>query len=190
MLCFVLSSPASFLKASRAPDACFSQMKDASGPSRGSIVCSRCWDVYDYFELSVDLEPVCEDLPRGVEASSEGMTLASFNLEEGYYRISADSHSVLECDKEEACVGGDTVGQYCAPGYQGPCKCARICRSYASGAGYPLLKTAGAPNAKRTIKISGTETTPEMSALSFCIADASTRPCHKEYWGMVPAKYS
>lgn len=71
---------------------------------------------------------MCEDVPRGVDASSAGTTLFSFNLEKGYYRISPDSHNVLECYNEEACLGGDTVGQYCAPGYQGPGKCARIDR--------------------------------------------------------------
>lgn len=69
-----------------------------------------------------DYEPVCENLPEGVQAVSAGTTLATWNLKKGYYRISAESSNLIECSNKGACVGGDTVGDYCAPGYEGPCK--------------------------------------------------------------------
>ena len=85
------------------------------------FVCSRCSHIGNN-DLQED-EPACEDLPRGVKALSSGTTVSSFNLERGFFRISAESQSVLECYNEDACLGGGTVGEYCAPGYQGPCKC-------------------------------------------------------------------
>ncbi|CAM9513865.1 unnamed protein product, partial [Ectocarpus sp. 13 AM-2016] len=58
-------------------------------------------------------------------------TVATLNLEKGYYRISAySSGNILECFKEDACVGGNTVGEYCAPGYEGP-SCALCADPYA-----------------------------------------------------------
>lgn len=66
--------------------------------------------------------PVCADLPKGVNAASSGTTLSSLDLEKGYYRVSAESHVVVECLNEDACLGGRIAGQYCAPGYEGPCE--------------------------------------------------------------------
>lgn len=95
-------------------------------------MCSRCSSAWS-LDMGEEEEPVCEDLPTGVKALSSGTTVSNLYLEKGYYRVSAESRSIPECYNEDACVGGDTVGQYCAPGYQGPCKCERI------GALAPLL---------------------------------------------------
>lgn len=77
----------------------------------------------DYVEsINFGDEPVCADLPEGANALSEGTTVRTLNVEKGYYRISADSINILECYNKDACVGGDTVGEYCAPGYEGPCE--------------------------------------------------------------------
>lgn len=97
---------------------------------RSSDVCSRCgFNAYSE-EFSSDEEPVCEYLPKGVNALSSGTTVSTFHLQEGYYRVSAESRTILECYNEDACVGGDTAGQYCATGYEGPCTCTRTLAAY------------------------------------------------------------
>ena len=59
----------------------------------------------------------------GVDSKgSAGATLQTLDLEPGYYRTSETSRNVLECHREEACVGGSNASQYCAPGYQDACK--------------------------------------------------------------------
>lgn len=62
-------------------------------------------------------------VPVGVdESGNAGTTLQTLNLESGHYRTSADSENILECPREEACVGKDIAGEYCATGYQGACE--------------------------------------------------------------------
>lgn len=94
-----------------------------SSDARFEVVCSRCPD-FGSSNVSIDSEthPVCADLPEGVRALSSGATLSSFDLEEGYYRTSSESHVVIECFNEDACLGGRTAGEYCARGYEGPCE--------------------------------------------------------------------
>lgn len=94
-----------------------------SSDARFEAVCSRCPD-FNAADVSIDSEthPVCADLPRGVKALSSGTTLSTLDLEQGFYRVSAESHVVIECLNEDACSGGSTAGEYCARGYEGPCK--------------------------------------------------------------------
>lgn len=66
--------------------------------------------------------PVCEELMAGANASSSDTVVATLDLKEGYYRTSAESQEVLECYSEDACVGGLDAENYCADGYEGPCK--------------------------------------------------------------------
>lgn len=80
--------------------------------------------------------PVCKELPPGVEALSDGTTVASLALREGHYRTSKESHTIIECFNEKACKGGTDVDDYCATGYEGPCK--HAVGKYASGSRFPL----------------------------------------------------
>lgn len=94
-----------------------------SSEARFEVVCSRCPD-FAAADVSIDSEthPVCADLPKGVKALSSGTTLSTLDLEEGHYRVSAESHVVIECLNEDACLGGSAAGEYCARGYEGPCE--------------------------------------------------------------------
>lgn len=66
--------------------------------------------------------PLCALMPHGVDDSTDGVTLESLDLEEGFFRMSTTSHAVLECYQEEACRGGTEVTNYCSGGYEGPCE--------------------------------------------------------------------
>lgn len=101
-----------------------SQAED--GSCRFELACARCVAGCDDIPPSVVVTeskvPVCVDLMEGVRAASTGTTVATLDLEAGYYRTSAESQAVLECHLEDACVGGVDVENYCADGYQGPCE--------------------------------------------------------------------
>ena len=58
----------------------------------------------------------------GVNTGTAGTTLQTLELEPGYYRTSETSPNILECHREEACVGGSDASQYCASGYRDACK--------------------------------------------------------------------
>lgn len=66
--------------------------------------------------------PYCEAIPPGVDIGDSGLTLESFALEKGYFRVSNASSVVLKCYQEEACRGGSDARGYCGNGYEGPCK--------------------------------------------------------------------
>lgn len=92
-----------------------------------STVCDGCPDpckdcTYD----SPESVPRCITLEEaGVEnANSSGgvVTVEDLVIEEGYWRATATSTSVLECYNAAACLGGLGSGK-CADGYEGPCKC-------------------------------------------------------------------
>lgn len=55
-----------------------------------------------------------------------GKTLGTLELERGYYRTSETSLDILECHREEACVGGSNASRYCAAGYRDACKHRKI----------------------------------------------------------------
>lgn len=76
----------------------------------------------DLSNVMIDREtiPTCELIPEGVWPSST--TLLTFDIKEGYYRTSTESPIVLECYQPDACIGGTNSSNYCAIGYEGPCK--------------------------------------------------------------------
>lgn len=69
--------------------------------------------------------PICEELPEGANDTATGITLETMDLLPGFYRMSNKSTEILECYQDEACIGGDEAGHYCAEGYKGPCEWAR-----------------------------------------------------------------
>lgn len=124
MLCVTLIPPSSLCLNTLSLD--FQQDFEYGANSSGArfeMVCSRCPD-FSESGVSIDSEthPVCADLPKGVKALSSGTTLSTLDVEEGYYRVSAESHIVIECLNEDACSGGSIAGEYCARGYEGPCE--------------------------------------------------------------------
>ena len=90
-------------------------------------MCSRCTDPECEDRPDIDMDntkkPVCLVVPEGVNTTGiSGMTLETLDLMPGFFRTSNKSREVLECYREEACVGGSTAGRYCAEGYAGPCE--------------------------------------------------------------------
>ncbi|CAN0527792.1 unnamed protein product, partial [Laminaria digitata] len=77
----------------------------------------------------------CEDPPAGAIANSSGTTVATLSLEKGYFRTSNQSHEILKCFHQNACVGGTDTAKYCAPGYTGP-YCAVCDDGYTAGLAY------------------------------------------------------
>ena len=128
-----------------------------SAPASGSPVCDDCpGDEYSspgatscdrcnkFFYYSPDVGS-CVGCPEGTDCPTDGgSTLEDLALENGYWRISADSTDILECRMPDACAGSsnvtDAVGatgdadrrltaeggsasygdRYCSSGYTGP----------------------------------------------------------------------
>ena len=128
-----------------------------SAPASGSPVCDDCpGDEYSspgatscdrcnkFFYYSPDVGS-CVRCPEGTDCPTDGgSTLEDLALENGYWRISADSTDILECRMPDACAGSsnvtDAVGatgdadrrltaeggsasygdRYCSSGYTGP----------------------------------------------------------------------
>ena len=89
--------------------------------------------------------PVCDVVPEGVNITGNpGMTLETLNLMSGFYRTSNQSREVLECYREEDCIGGSTAGRYCAKGYAGPCEGFRLPNAYLTAVSYETFKFHGA----------------------------------------------
>ncbi|CAM9146371.1 unnamed protein product [Hapterophycus canaliculatus] len=118
----------------------------ADGSCRFDLACARCATGCDDVPPSVVVTeskvPVCAELMEGVKASSTGTTVATLELQAGYYRTSVESQAVLECYLEDACVGGIGVESYCADGYQGP-YCAVCAKGYAPGTAYICRECSG-----------------------------------------------
>lgn len=91
------------------------------------MVCNRCSSVPNsvpngVLDSSTWVLPVCEEQPTGTVVISNGTTLQTLTLDEGYYRDRATSLEILKCYRPEACKGGDDASNYCASGYEGACK--------------------------------------------------------------------
>lgn len=93
---------------------------------RFKLACAECLDSceVDLNNVIIDREtlPTCKPVPEGVSPPSTAITLQTFDIKEGYYRVSTDSATVLECYQMGACTGGVDPADYCAVGYTGPCK--------------------------------------------------------------------
>ena len=90
-------------------------------------MCSRCTDSQCDVPAGIAMDgttvPLCEVVPEGVNTTgNSGMTLETLDLMSGFYRTSNKSREVLECYREEACLGGSNADTYCAEGYAGPCE--------------------------------------------------------------------
>lgn len=96
--------------------------------SRYETVCRRCSTIENHLPDGVEVDnesmaPSCQELPIGTTWQSSGTTVSSLTLKEGYYRTSNASTSIVECYRQESCVGGDDPDKYCAAGYKGACEC-------------------------------------------------------------------
>ena len=118
-----------------------------SAPASGSPVCDDCpGDEYSspgatscdrcnkFFYYSPDVGS-CVRCPEGTDCPTDGgSTLEDLALENGYWRISADSTDILECRMPDACAGSSNADRrltaeggsasygdrYCSSGYTGP----------------------------------------------------------------------
>ncbi|CAN0364157.1 unnamed protein product [Ascophyllum nodosum] len=114
---------------------------------RWSVVCSLCTDPQCDALAGIDMDnatvPFCEMVPDGVDTTgNSGMTLETLNLMPGFYRTFNKSRDVLECYREEACMGGSNADTYCAEGYAGP-YCAVCDEGYDSGFQYSCHSCQG-----------------------------------------------
>ena len=90
-------------------------------------MCSLCTDPRCAAHTGIDMDdttvPFCEVVPGGVNTTGiSGMTLETLNLMPGFYRTSNKSREVLECHREDVCLGGSNADTYCAEGYAGLCE--------------------------------------------------------------------
>ncbi|CAM9175464.1 unnamed protein product, partial [Hapterophycus canaliculatus] len=61
---------------------------------------------------------VCFDCPDWNECLDFGFTLETLSIDEGYWRATNDSDSILACYNPDACSGGQTGSDsFCAVGY-------------------------------------------------------------------------
>ena len=116
---------------------------------RWDVVCSRCSDPQCDIPAGIDMDnttvPVCEVVPEGVNITRDsGMTLKTLDLMSGFYRTSYKSREVLECYREEACVGGSNASSYCAAGYAGPCEELYLPNACLTALGCVTFKFSGA----------------------------------------------
>eukprot|EP00903_Cladosiphon_okamuranus_P016944 g15619.t1 len=110
---------------------------EVSDTCRFDVVCARCGSTTCQETpgtvINSTLVPTCQPMMTGADSTSNaGATLQTLDLEPGYYRTSPTSRDVLECHREEACIGGNDASQYCAEGYQGA-YCAVCEEDYGSG---------------------------------------------------------
>lgn len=94
---------------------------------RFEVVCAGCAENCSETLVGVtvvdeDTVPSCALIPTGVVSTDSGATVESLVLEAGYYRVSKTSDDVVECHREESCLGGSDVDDYCETGYTGPCE--------------------------------------------------------------------
>ncbi|CAM9483258.1 unnamed protein product, partial [Ectocarpus fasciculatus] len=116
------------------------------GSCRFELACARCSADCDAIPSSVTMTdstiPACVELMAGTRASSSGTTVATLDLQEGYYRTSAESQVVVECFLTSACTGGTDPENYCADGYKGP-YCSVCADGYAPGTAYQCHECSG-----------------------------------------------
>lgn len=67
--------------------------------------------------------PICEEALKHTESSGGGVMLDTLHVNRGFWRATPMSRDILECYKQDACLGGLTdSSDFCATGYEGPCK--------------------------------------------------------------------
>ncbi|CAM9660999.1 unnamed protein product [Ascophyllum nodosum] len=123
------------------------EVENPDNNCRWGVVCSRCTDSKCDAPTGIDMDsftvPVCEVVPEGVNTTgNSGMTLETLSLMPGFYRTFSKSREILECYREEACMGGSNADRYCAEGYAGP-YCAACDEGYGSGFQYSCHSCQG-----------------------------------------------
>ncbi len=69
------------------------------------------------------LVPVCKEEMLHTTSPGGNVTLATLNIDPGYWRATQSSENILPCYYEDACLGGVTgAAGYCSEGYEGPCE--------------------------------------------------------------------
>lgn len=79
--------------------------------------CSKCAIAYG------TVTPTCEVPLEHTSADEDGLTFETLKIDEGYWRATTESVSILACYNADACAGGKTgADSFCSSGYQGPCE--------------------------------------------------------------------
>eukprot|EP00903_Cladosiphon_okamuranus_P014374 g13345.t1 len=96
--------------------------KPAGTTARFETVCFDCpaWNECSGCNMTSTLTPECDAPLAHTSADKGGLTLETLSIEEGYWRATNESDSILACYNPEACSGGPTGPDSCAPGYKGP----------------------------------------------------------------------
>ena len=94
---------------------------------------------FNEFNESEDSCESCNELmpfSEALECHEPGIMLANLPLAKGYWRSSNESTIIRQCLFEDACKGGSEIGgsnDYCADGYQGPCKSSHCISTFEDG---------------------------------------------------------
>ncbi|CAM9385517.1 unnamed protein product [Laminaria digitata] len=91
---------------------------------RFETVCFDCppWDECSDCNITRGtVTPECDAPLEHSSADTVGVSLETLSIDEGYWRATNESDSILACYNADACSGGQTGSDsYCAPGYKGP----------------------------------------------------------------------
>lgn len=94
--------------------------------ARYYTVCDGCppWDECDNCSVSdSNSDPQCSTALEHTTSDEPGSKLSTLSVDNGYWRATADSATILPCYNTAACLGGQTgVQTFCDDGYMGPCK--------------------------------------------------------------------
>lgn len=102
---------------------CSSYSKIYLQGERYPIVCLGCTDCNNCTLYDNATRPKCEEALEHTESSGGGVMLDTLQVNQGFWRATPMSWEILECYNQDACLGGITdSADYCATGYEGPCK--------------------------------------------------------------------
>ena len=87
-------------------------------------MCYRCGDCETCTVDKPDNIPTClTAIEHSISSGGNLVTLETLSIEEGYWRATNISTTVLACYNRHACAGGVTDSlDYCSDGYKGPCE--------------------------------------------------------------------
>lgn len=96
------------------------------GTPRYDSVCGGCPSWEDCQNCTVDdisSAPICLDALARTTANESGTTVETLSVDEGYWRVTRSSTTILACYNPDACGGGQTGTEtFCSDGYSGACK--------------------------------------------------------------------
>lgn len=96
------------------------------GTARYDSICSGCPSWEDCQNCTVGelaSAPICSTALEHTTTNGSGSTLETLSVDEGYWRATSDSNTILPCYNVKACAGGQTGTEtFCNDGYSGACE--------------------------------------------------------------------